>query len=82
MKFKERAENSFKHLERWIDDNQNTIIKELEIRDIEEQKKVDDLYQRVTQVYPDIYRTVDTHVANLNSKIDSRCDKLQEQLKK
>jgi len=106
MKFKTKAEGSFKHLERWIDDNQNTVFKELEIRDLENQKKFDDLKNlldsKIVEVYrtinfnenenqrkidvlnnkveQEVYRTIDTHVSNLNSKIDSRCDKLQEKI--
>jgi len=105
MKFKNKAEESFKHLERWIDDNQNTISRELEISNTENQKKHDDIYNNITthinEVFRtmesngnenqrkidvlnnkpnEIYRTMDTHVASLNSKIDSRCDKLQDKL--
>lgn len=69
MKFKERAEGSFKHLERWIDDNQNTLAKELEIRDIENQKKVDDLYMNINNHVNDIYRNMDTRVATLNNDV-------------
>lgn len=91
MKFRKKAEGSLKHLERWIDDNNNMIQRRVDEVESNTQKNINDVYEqmskndielnrRIDQVYPDIYRTVDMHVADLNSKIDSRSDKLQDKV--
>jgi len=76
MKFKKKAEGAFKHLERWIDDNHNLVYKELETKDNENQKKFDEVTRLGQNLHTNVYHDIDTHVANLNSKLDSRCDKL------
>jgi len=78
MKFKKKAEGSFKHLERWIDDNHTSIFKEFEIRDTSNQKQFDDLQQNINHNIEDVYKTSDDHYNTLTSKIDSRCDKLHD----
>jgi len=102
MRFRKKAEGALKHLERWIDDNNNGIQRRVDdvvtelnasIFNTENntQTMINGVYttisennnemnRRVNQVYPDIYRTVDKHVSDLNSKIDSRCDKVQDKI--
>lgn len=101
MKFKKKSEGSFKHLERWIDDNNNTVFNEFEKHDIENQKRFDDLENVLNNKIIEVYRTIDFNVnenqrkidvlnskvelevyASLNSKIDSRCDKLHDLINK
>lgn len=95
MKFSKKAEASIRHTEKWIDDNQNTIMKIIEDQNNnlhnrinDEVKniniKIDNQHSEMIKValpglkrsIDGIYRTMDTHVAELNSKVDSRCDKL------
>ncbi len=78
MKFRKKAEGSFKHLERWIDDNQNAVFKEFEIRETSNQKQFDDLQQNINQSTNDLVKICEDNLNTLTSKIDSRCDKLQD----
>jgi len=97
MKFKKKAESSFKHLERWIDDNNNVINKRLdeEIHQIKEfmiddknylEKMImdvnDGLNDSINGNVEDLYKTTEDHYNTLTSKIDSRCDKLYDLMMK
>jgi hypothetical protein len=70
MKFKKRAELFLKHLERWIDDNNNFMNKKVDQIQDEVIKSISDVDVRITTEMEKIYN-------DLSSTIDSRCDKLQ-----
>lgn len=76
MRFSKKAEASIKHIERWIEDNQNTIMKIIEEIYDKIEHQTNDLHNRIDQVNKDVNDRIDTEINELNSKIDSRCDKL------
>ena len=75
MKFRKKSEGAFKHLERWINDNNNLITKRVDQLEEEIFKSISEVDVRVTTEDEKIYD-------ELNSKIDSRCDKLNDKLEK
>ena len=86
MKFKRKADGAFKHLERWIDDNNNSIIKNLEdtredlLNIINENNN--NIHTRVNNEATNTYNLINKEATELNSKIDSRCDKLNSKFEK
>jgi hypothetical protein len=71
MKFRKKAEGSFKHLERWIDDNNNMI-----------QKRVDDVIGETNRVSEENMNSISKEIDEIDRKIDSRCDKLSDKFEK
>jgi peptidoglycan hydrolase CwlO-like protein len=71
MKFKKKAEGSFKHLERWIEDNHIIM-----------NKKFDETYQFINERDNVFHQRVNNDVVELDKKIDSRVDKSIDMLTK
>ena len=69
MKFKTKTDNAIKHIERWIDDNNNTINNNLD-------KSIEQLSINACNKYNEIDKNIEDLSISLNSKIDSRYDKL------
>jgi molecular chaperone GrpE (heat shock protein) len=78
MKFKTKTEGAIMHTERWIDDNHESVYKEMEIirndlaKIIEENNNA--IHQRLTNEATDLINSID----ELDRKIDSRVDKLSD----
>jgi len=80
MKFKTKTEGAIMHMERWINDNHESVYKEMEIIRNDLAKIIDDnnnaIHQRLTNEVTELINSID----ELDRKIDSRVDKLNEKV--
>lgn len=80
MKFKKQTESTFKHLERWINDNYEFSNKRIDETYESLSKMIFDNTQTTLESFTKIDDTIVKYVNELDSKIDSRNDKLQTKL--
>ena len=80
MKFRKKAEGAFKHLERWIDDNQKTIDSRVD-------SVTNELYNNITTLNNELNNRITAEADlsnnnnnNLYSKVDSNYDKLLDKI--
>lgn len=80
MKFKTKTEGAIMHTERWINDNHESVCKEMEIIRNDLAKIIDEnnnaIHQRLTNEVTELINSID----QLDRKIDSRVDKLNEKV--
>jgi tetrahydromethanopterin S-methyltransferase subunit G len=80
MKFRKKADGAFKHLERWIDDNNNDVHKKMDDIFEELNKTISEYNIVIHKRFDDDMYIINKDINDLNSKIDSRCDKLQDKI--